>query len=115
MKPHQVRLEISYRYGDESAGLAADAVDAGAAAGDAGKVAGSGSAGSAVYTVVKGDNLWDIAKRFYGDGSQYMAIYNANTEVIESTAKAHGKANSYKGSTPGWWIWPGETLIIPGG
>lgn len=76
-------------------------------------VAGGGS-GGASYTVAKGDCLWNIAKRFYGNGARYMEIYNANAGVIESTAKAHGKAGSYKGSTAGWWIWPGETLLIPG-
>ena len=36
------------------------------------------------YTVVKGDCLWNIAKKFYGDGSQYTKIYNANKGVIGS-------------------------------
>ena len=30
------------------------------------------------YTVVKGDCLWNIAKKFYGNGSKYSIIYNAN-------------------------------------
>ncbi len=100
MKPHQAGLEISYD------GAWAETVTESAE--------GSASSGDASYTVVKGDCLWSIAKRFYGNGAQYMTIYNANVEVIESTAKAHGKANSYKGSTAGWWIWPGEVLTIPG-
>lgn len=36
------------------------------------------------YTVVQGDCLWNIAKKFYGDGSQYKKIYEANKEVIGS-------------------------------
>ena len=36
------------------------------------------------YTVVSGDCLWNIAKKFYGDGSQYTKIYNANKGVIGS-------------------------------
>lgn len=36
------------------------------------------------YTVVKGDCLWNIAKKFYSDGAQYMKIYNANKSVIGS-------------------------------
>lgn len=33
-------------------------------------------------TVVKGDSLWIIARRVYGDGAKYMVIYNANKSVI---------------------------------
>lgn len=99
MKPHQAGLTISYD------GTWTETVT---------EAAEGASSGDASYTVVKGDCLWSIAKRFYGNGAQYMTIYNANVDVIESTAKAHGKANSYKGSTAGWWIWPGEVLAIPG-
>ena len=31
------------------------------------------------YTVVSGDCLWNIAKKFYGDGSQYTKLYKAAT------------------------------------
>ena len=31
------------------------------------------------YTVKKGDHLWDIAKRAYGDGNKYTLIIEANT------------------------------------
>jgi len=34
------------------------------------------------YTVVKGDTLWSIAKRFYGSGSKWSTIYEANKDVI---------------------------------
>lgn len=30
------------------------------------------------YTVVDGDSLWGIAQRFYGDGSLYVSIFEAN-------------------------------------
>lgn len=36
------------------------------------------------YTVVKGDTLWGIAKKYYGDGSKYKKIYDANKKVIGS-------------------------------
>ena len=68
------------------------------------------SAGT-TYTVVSGDTLWGISKKFYGTGTKYSVIYNANADLIESTAKAHGK----KSSSNGHWIWPGETLTIPEG
>lgn len=50
------------------------------------------------YTVVKGDCLWNIAKKFYGNGSEYSIIYNANKSVI--------------GGNPNL-IYPGQVLTIP--
>ena len=69
------------------------------------------STGGSSYTVVSGDTLWGISKRFYGAGSKYGIIYNANASIIESTAKAHGKSSSDNGH----WIWPGTVLTIPEG
>ena len=63
------------------------------------------------YTVAAGDNLIKIARKFYGgsgvEGSK--KIYEANKEVIESTAKKNGKASSCNG----WWIFSGTKLTIP--
>lgn len=53
------------------------------------------------YTVVKGDSLWAIAKKYYGDGSRYAEIYNANKSTIDAHA---GGPNM---------IWPGDVLTIP--
>lgn len=36
------------------------------------------------YTVVKGDCLWKIAKKFYGNGSKYTIIYSANKDKIKN-------------------------------
>lgn len=69
------------------------------------------SGAGSTYTVVSGDTLWAIAKRYLGSGTRYTEIYNANSGIIESTAKAHGKSSSSNGH----WIWPGEVLTIPGG
>jgi len=55
-------------------------------------------AASQSYTVVKGDCLWNIAKKFYGNGSKYTLIYNANRGVI--------------GGNPNL-IYPGQVLTIP--
>lgn len=50
------------------------------------------------YTVVRGDCLWNIAKKFYGNGAKYTVIYNANKGVI--------------GGNPNL-IYPGQVLTIP--
>lgn len=55
-------------------------------------------AAAQTYTVVKGDCLWNIAKKFYGSGAKYTLIYNANKGVI--------------GGNPNL-IYPGQTYTIP--
>lgn len=50
------------------------------------------------YTVRSGDCLWSIAKKFYGKGSDYLKIYNANKGVI--------------GKNPNL-IYAGQVLTIP--
>ena len=49
------------------------------------------------YTVKSGDCLWNIAKRFYGNGAQYTKIYNANRGKIKNPNL----------------IYPGQKLTIP--
>lgn len=36
------------------------------------------------YTVKSGDSLWAIAKSYYGDGSKYTEIFNANSDKISN-------------------------------
>ena len=36
------------------------------------------------YTVKRGDCLWNIAKKYYGNGSKYTTIYNANRDKIKN-------------------------------
>ncbi|MFR0911286.1 MAG: LysM peptidoglycan-binding domain-containing protein [Evtepia gabavorous] len=50
------------------------------------------------YTVVKGDCLWYIAKRFYGKGGEWPKIYSANKAII--------------GGNPNL-IYPGQVFTIP--
>jgi LysM repeat protein len=64
---------------------------------------------SSSYTIKNGDCLWNIAKKFYGDGSKWTKIYNANKSAIEADAKKHGKSSSSNGH----WVWAGLKLTIP--
>ena len=96
--PRQVSLTVDYD------GTIKRQLGGGTAAGN-----GSAASGSGTYTVRSGDTLWALAKKYYGSGAKYTIIYDANKEIIESTAKSHGK----KSSNHGHWIWPGEQLAIP--
>lgn len=49
------------------------------------------------YTVKKGDTLWAISKRFYGNGADYMKIVNANKDKIKDPH----------------WIYPNQVFVIP--
>ena len=39
---------------------------------------------SGTYTVKKGDTLWNIAKKYYGDGRKWRVILAANTSKVKS-------------------------------
>lgn len=49
------------------------------------------------YTVKRGDNLWDLAKRFLNDPYLWPRIYRLNTSLIRDPH----------------WIYPGEILTLP--
>lgn len=49
------------------------------------------------YTVKSGDSLWKIAEAMYGNGSKYMKIFEANSDLLENPDK----------------IFPGQELKIP--
>jgi len=36
------------------------------------------------HTVKKGDTLWGLAKKYYGSGSKYPVIFNANKNLIKN-------------------------------
>ena len=49
------------------------------------------------YTIVSGDSLSKIAKRYYGDAMKYPLIFEANREVIKNPDL----------------IYPGQQIRIP--
>ncbi len=49
------------------------------------------------YVIEKGDTLWKIAERVYGNGAQYSKIVDANSEVIKNADL----------------IFPGQKIRIP--
>jgi nucleoid-associated protein YgaU len=53
--------------------------------------------GGQTYTVVKGDSLSKIAKRFYGNAGDWKKIYEANKDQIKNPDL----------------IYPGQTFRIP--
>ena len=68
---------------------------------------------SKVHTVGGNDTLWSLAKKYYGSGTYYMKIYNANKTIIEKTARQHGLVSSAHNGVYGWWIYDGMKLVIP--
>jgi nucleoid-associated protein YgaU len=59
--------------------------------------AGGAQAPGRTYTVQAGDTLSKISKQFYGDGNDYMKIFNANKDKLKDPDK----------------IQPGQQLTIP--
>ena len=49
------------------------------------------------HTVEKGDTLWAVSQKAYGDGSKYQIIFEANTPMLSHPDK----------------IYPGQVLRIP--
>lgn len=49
------------------------------------------------YVIQKGDTLWKIAEKHYGNGAKYTAIVDANKEVIKDADK----------------IFPGQKIRLP--
>ena len=61
------------------------------------------------HEVVYGDTLWGLAQKYYGDGTKYTLIYDANKDALEQDAKDHGYASSSNGNV----LFPDITLTIP--
>ena len=58
---------------------------------------GSSSTAAKIYVVVAGDSLSKIAKREYGNASEWKRIYEANQDLLKDPDK----------------IYPGQKLKIP--
>ena len=52
------------------------------------------TAGAEIYVIVRGDTLWDLAKRFYGDPYLWPQLWEKNQYILD----AH-------------WIYPGDPLV----
>lgn len=50
-----------------------------------------------IHVVVRGDTLWGIAKRFYGNGALWPRLYDANRNQIRDPH----------------WIYPGQRFVVP--
>ena len=120
IKNHETKIEYTDKAGDmyavevtvelleylkgadqntSSAAPATAPAPAAAPTGTGGGGASGGGSGGTTYTVKKGDNLWTLAKKFYGSGADYTKIYEANKDTI--------------GKNPNL-IYPGQTFTIPG-
>lgn len=56
----------------------------------------TGAASTKTYTVQSGDCLWNLAEKYYGDGTQYKKLAAANPEITNPNL-----------------IYPGQVLTIP--
>jgi nucleoid-associated protein YgaU len=48
-----------------------------------------GGAPSTFHTVVSGDTLWAVSKSYYGKGSRYMEIFEANKPMLKHPDKIY--------------------------
>lgn len=60
---------------------------------------GTGAAQERTYTIQSGDTLWGIAKKYYGSGTEYKRLAEANRDQIPNPNL----------------IYPGQTIVIPAG
>ena len=56
------------------------------------------------HTVVSGDSLWAIARRYLGDGNRWREIYNLNPQIAERNLGS-GRAS--------YTIFPNQSLNLP--
>ncbi len=60
------------------------------------------------HKVKRGDTLWDLARKYYGNSLQWRKIWNE-----PSNKKMMIKRDKRNLKQPGHWIFPGQVLKIP--
>ncbi|AUJ25195.1 phage portal protein [Virgibacillus dokdonensis] len=58
------------------------------------------------HTVRRGDTLWDLSRKYYGNSLKWRKIWNANKSMMVKRDKRNLRQ-------PGHWIYPGQRLRIP--
>lgn len=51
--------------------------------------ASDGGTASQFHTIVSGDTLWAVSKKYYGKGSRYMEIFHANEPMLKHPDKIY--------------------------
>lgn len=93
------RAEVPFEIADDVLTAPTLASGAGTAVAGAGTAGNAGPAEPKTLIIRRGDNLWMIAKRLYGEGIRYSTIYQANTDQIRNPDL----------------IYPGQVFVIPEG
>jgi len=61
------------------------------------------------HVVQVGETLWSIALQFYGTGTKWEEIFNANADILDDTAKRMGESCSERGR----FLYAGTPLLLP--
>ncbi len=93
------RAEVPYQIAAEVAVAPSGATGTGEAAAGSGPVGEARVAQTETLIIRRGDNLWRIAQRLYGDGVRYSTIYEANVDQIRNPDL----------------IYPGQVFVLPEG
>jgi nucleoid-associated protein YgaU len=93
------RAEVPFEIADDVLSAPTLASGVGSAQAGAGSAGEAGPTKPSTFIIRRGDNLWMIAKRLYGQGIRYSTIYQANTDQIRNPDL----------------IYPGQVFVIPEG
>ena len=62
------------------------------------------------HVVVPGDNLWDIAEKYYGVGTRDLDIFRASTATVQPGGQRLTNPNLIR---PGWWLTLPDVPVPP--